>query len=89
MKTNAAILWAVNEKWSVEEIELDPPRDGEVLVEFEAKSPSDRANSYFGLMEDLEELLGLPIDLIEPGPITNPYFRAEIERTRRPLYEAV
>lgn len=63
--------------------------DLDFLVEFEAKSPSDRANSYFGLMEDLEELLGLPIDLIEPGPITNPYFRAEIERTRRPLYEAV
>jgi NDMA-dependent alcohol dehydrogenase len=36
VKTNAAILWAVNEKWSVEEIELDPPSEGEVLVEFEA-----------------------------------------------------
>lgn len=62
--------------------------DLDFLVEFEAKSPSDHANSYFGLMEDLEELLGLPIDLIEPGPISNPYFRAEIESTRRPLYEA-
>jgi S-(hydroxymethyl)glutathione dehydrogenase/alcohol dehydrogenase len=36
MKTNAAILWGVGEDWSVEEIELDPPKEGEVLVEFEA-----------------------------------------------------
>ena len=62
--------------------------DLDFLVEFETKSPSGHANSYFGLMEDLEQLLGLPVDLIEPGPISNPYFREEIERTRRPLYEA-
>lgn len=36
MKTNAAILWGANEDWSVEEIELDPPKAGEVLVQFEA-----------------------------------------------------
>jgi predicted nucleotidyltransferase len=69
--------------------DFDPQRsDLDFLVEFEAKSPADRANSYFGLLEDLERLLGLPVDLVEPGPISNPYFRAEIERTRRPLYEA-
>ncbi len=62
--------------------------DLDFLVEFETKSPSDHANSYFGLMEDLGQLLSLPVDLIEPGPISNPYFREEIERTRRPLYEA-
>ena len=69
--------------------DFDPQRsDLDFLVEFEAKSPADRANSYFGLLEDLERLLGLPVDLVEPGPISNPYFRAEIERTSRPLYEA-
>jgi uncharacterized protein len=62
--------------------------DLDFLVEFEPQSPSDHADSYFGLMEDLGELFGLPIDLVEPGPISNPYFREEIERTRRPLYEA-
>jgi S-(hydroxymethyl)glutathione dehydrogenase/alcohol dehydrogenase len=36
MKTQAAILWGVNEEWSVEEIELDGPRAGEMLVEFVA-----------------------------------------------------
>ncbi|MGH9270709.1 MAG: NDMA-dependent alcohol dehydrogenase, partial [Ilumatobacteraceae bacterium] len=36
MKTKAAILWEVNQPWSVEEIELDAPKSGEVLVELAA-----------------------------------------------------
>src|SRR5947208_2400145 len=32
MHTEAAVLWARGEDWSVEEIELDDPRAGEVLV---------------------------------------------------------
>jgi len=29
MKTEAAILWGQHEEWSIEEVELDPPRRGE------------------------------------------------------------
>ncbi len=36
MKTKAAILWEVNSPWSVEEIDLDPPGHGEVLVKIAA-----------------------------------------------------
>ena len=36
MKTKAAILWETNTPWSVEEIELDPPKAGEVLVKIAA-----------------------------------------------------
>ncbi len=36
MKTTAAILWEVNAPWSVEEIELDAPKAGEVLVKIAA-----------------------------------------------------
>lgn len=36
MKMNAAVLWDYEQDWSVEEVDLDPPRDGEVLVSFEA-----------------------------------------------------
>lgn len=32
MKTRAAVLWDRHKEWSVEEIELDPPKSGEVLV---------------------------------------------------------
>ncbi|MCU1502172.1 MAG: putative zinc-containing alcohol dehydrogenase, partial [Ilumatobacteraceae bacterium] len=36
MKTKAAILRALHTPWSVEEIELDPPKAGEVLVKIAA-----------------------------------------------------
>lgn len=36
MKTKAAVLWELNAPWSVEEIELDPPGPGEVLVKIAA-----------------------------------------------------
>ena len=36
MKTEAAILWGVNQPWSVEEIELDDPHDGEIKVRLAA-----------------------------------------------------
>lgn len=36
MKTKAAVLWGANEKWQVEEVELDPPKENEVLVKLTA-----------------------------------------------------
>ena len=36
MKTKAAVLWEVNTPWSVEEIDLDAPGPGEVLVKLAA-----------------------------------------------------
>jgi predicted nucleotidyltransferase len=51
-------------------------------------SPSQHADSYFGLIEDLEKLFGMPIDLVEPGSIANPFFRQVVEQTQVVLYEA-
>ena len=34
MKTKAAVLWGVGQDWKIEEIEVDPPKAGEVLVEW-------------------------------------------------------
>jgi len=36
MKTKAAVLWGMNQKWEVEELELDKPKEGEVLVKMTA-----------------------------------------------------
>ena len=36
MKTRAAVLWGVGQDWKVEEIDLDPPKAGEVLVKMAA-----------------------------------------------------
>jgi uncharacterized protein len=50
--------------------------------------PAHHADSYFGLMEDLQRLFGMPIDLVEPGSIRNPYFRQAIAETQVSLYDA-
>jgi NDMA-dependent alcohol dehydrogenase len=36
MKTKAAVLWGLNEKWQVEEVELDGPKETEVMVRLTA-----------------------------------------------------
>jgi NDMA-dependent alcohol dehydrogenase len=36
MKTKAAVLWGLNQKWEVEEVELDGPKECEVLVKLTA-----------------------------------------------------
>ncbi len=36
MKTDAAVLWGREQDWKIEEIDLDPPRRHEVLVEWAA-----------------------------------------------------
>ena len=68
--------------------QLDAPAsDVDILVEFRPMSPAEHAERYFGLMEDLERLLALPVDLVERDPIRNPYFRRAVEETQVVLYE--
>ena len=62
--------------------------DLDFLVEFQPLSPAQHADHYFGLQEDLERLLGRPVELVEPGPIQNPYFRQAIEETQVLVYAA-
>jgi predicted nucleotidyltransferase len=68
---------------------FDPSKsDVDVLVEFQQMSPAEHAENYFGLMEEMEQLFGFPVDLVESSAIQNPYFRRAVERTQVVLYEA-
>jgi predicted nucleotidyltransferase len=62
--------------------------DVDALVEFQRMSPAEHAENYFGLMEEMEQLFGLPVDLVEYTAIRNPYFRRAVERTQVVIYEA-
>jgi predicted nucleotidyltransferase len=62
--------------------------DLDFLVEFKPVRPAQHADNYFGLQEDLERLFRVPVELVEPGPIRNPYFRQAIEKTQVQLYVA-
>jgi hypothetical protein len=63
---------------------FDPEKsDPDLLTEFERMSPADHVGNYFGLAEDPEKLFSRPVDLVEPGPIRNPYFRKIAGRDTR------
>ncbi len=60
--------------------------DIDFVVEFQQMTPSEHADAYFGLMEDLEALLGRPVDLVEMEPVRNPYFRKSVDDSRVLVY---
>jgi uncharacterized protein len=62
--------------------------DLDFLVRFEPMPVHDYANNYFDLKEALEQLFVRPVDLVEAAPLSNPYFIAQIQPTRTPLYAA-
>jgi uncharacterized protein len=69
--------------------DFDPATsDLDFLVEFEHLPPVEHAKCFFGLLDALKQLFGRPVDLVEPGPIRNPYLRESIERAREALNEA-
>jgi predicted nucleotidyltransferase len=70
--------------------DFDPEHsDIDFLVEFDREHPEALSfNTYFGLKEALEALLGRPVDLVEAGAVRNPYLKASIDSSREPLFEA-
>jgi predicted nucleotidyltransferase len=68
---------------------FDPGRsDIDFLVAFNPESGISRFEAHFGLKEDLEALLGHPVDLVSPAALTNPYFARSVEQTRHDLFAA-
>jgi len=62
--------------------------DLDFLVEFERTEEMKLADQYFGLLEDLRELFNRDVDLLTPRSLRNPYFTAEVNRTREAVYAA-
>jgi predicted nucleotidyltransferase len=73
---------ATGESFDVESSDVD------FLVEFEVAPGFDYFSAYFSLKENLEVILGRPVDLITRSSIRNPYFLERILHTREPLYAA-
>ena len=62
--------------------------DIDFIVEFELMTPVEHAKSYFALLEQLQDLFGLSIDLVEIKAVDNPYLLESINETRSPIYAA-
>ena len=67
---------------------LPEESDLDFLVEFQPLPAGAYADTYFGLLEALEQLFERPVDLVVASTIKNPYFRQSVEATRTPVYEA-
>jgi predicted nucleotidyltransferase len=66
--------------------DFDPEKsDLDFSVEFQPMTPHEHTESYFGLFEDLEDLFGRCVDLVEIGAVRNPYLRREIEERKQIL----
>ena len=62
--------------------------DVDLLVAFAPMAPYERVDAYFGMLDELRELLNREIDLVMAGAVKNPYIARDIERTKRLLYAA-
>lgn len=56
--------------------------DLDFLVEFQALPPKTYADTYFELLESLEELFDAPVDLVVTPAIKNPYFKQSVDKTK-------
>ncbi|MDA8107052.1 MAG: nucleotidyltransferase domain-containing protein [Betaproteobacteria bacterium] len=62
--------------------------DLDFLVDLGERPPREYADAYFRLRESLEALFELPVDLITPANLGNPYFRQRVEQEKTLLYAA-
>jgi uncharacterized protein len=69
--------------------DFDPARsDADFLVEFFKPSKLPPLDEYLGFREELMLLLGLPVDLVEAGAVSNPYLRRSIDANRELVFAA-
>ena len=62
--------------------------DLDFLVEFDELRPSEYADAYFGLLEELQRLFRRDVDLVVARSVRNPYLIESIQRSRTLLYAA-
>ncbi len=62
--------------------------DVDLLVEFHPMDRFALVDAYFGLLDELRELLAADVDLVMSDAIKNRYIAANVERTKQALYAA-
>jgi predicted nucleotidyltransferase len=68
---------------------FDPEKsDLDFLVEFLPLKQGDYADTYFGLLEAIENLFNRHVDLVMPRAVKNRYYLESIDNNRKVLYAA-
>ena len=74
-------ITALCERYGVAHLELVGSATGPDFT------PGSRARRWIELAESLEELLGRPVDLVNPHYIRNPYFLRSVNQSRTVVYD--
>jgi uncharacterized protein len=74
---------------SVLTLAFNEESDVDFLVEFQRSDIPDYASNYFELLFALEDLFERDVDLIEYSAIRNPYFKEEVDETRKEIFESL
>lgn len=61
--------------------------DIDILIQFGNITVDQYFDNYMDFKDDLEKLLGRPIDIVENQAIRNPIFRRIIDRDKKLIYE--
>jgi len=70
-------------------VDFDPQRsDVDFLVQFDTRDGAPGLREFFDLRDELTTLLGRPVDLVMAGSVSNPFVKADVERTRQTVYAA-
>jgi predicted nucleotidyltransferase len=68
---------------------FEPSRsDIDFLYAFDDTTAKSLADRFFGLMEELESLVGRKVDLVAMDAIRNPYLQRAVNEQRQVLYAA-
>jgi hypothetical protein len=60
--------------------------DIDFLVQFDSGVKRNRFDNFFALRQELMNLFGRDVDLVEPGGLRNPYFIEQVNQTRKKIY---
>lgn len=99
IENNRQALEELCVKYRVQRLELfgsaltggnsDPEKsDLDFLVEFLPLKQGDYADTYFGLLEAIENLFDRHVDLVMPRAIKNPYYLESVDNSRTVIYAA-
>lgn len=61
--------------------------DVDVLVQFGDIDLNDYFDNYMDFKDELEALLGRPVDIVENQAVRNPIFRRILDREKKLIYE--
>ena len=82
-KYKVAKLWVFG---SILTPRFNDKSDVDFYVVFDYDQISDLFLTFFDFIDELQQLLGRKVDLIDETAVKNPYFRQELDRTKHLIY---